>query len=326
MTPAIQSSKNTVIPVCLASDRNYIQHLAVTMASILKNKAPENTIRFYILENAFTESDRQALEQLKSITDFEIEYVQVKDKILEMFPISEKDLVTIETYFRLFIPELIPHEDKIIYMDCDIVVRHSLADLYSIDIEDNYVLGVRDIDSRGNTKRMGTKRYVNAGVLVMNSKKMREDGIYQKFVDFILNNRERIIWHDQDVIAGVLQGHTGYIPKEWNGQISRLPDNMKFSRLHDAHILHYIGKRKPWLPYQNSAFTEEYFKYLRLTPFADFERHFKKHRFMWHLLQIPVALSGLIFLKKNSRLRSHRIFKVLGMTFKQRRGLRKQKH
>ncbi|MDL2285008.1 glycosyltransferase family 8 protein [Oxalobacter sp. OttesenSCG-928-P03] len=313
-----------IIPICLASDRNYLQHLSATMASILKNKAPTDHIRFYILENAFTDSDRQILAQLKSIADCEIEYVQVKDKVIELFPLSKKDLVTIETYFRLFIPELIPNEDKIIYLDCDIIVRHSLAELYAMDPGDHYVLGVRDIDSRGNARRMGTTRYLNAGVLVMNSKKMREDGIYEKFIRYIIENKDTIVWHDQDVIAAVLEGHVGYISPVWNGQIGRLPDNMKYSRLHDARILHYIGDRKPWLPYKDATFAEEYFKYLRLTPFADYEKTYRKHRSLWHLSKVPATLAGLVFLKKTSRLRTYRTFRILGIPFKQKRKKRKK--
>lgn len=315
-----------IIPICLASDRNYVQHLSVTMASILKNKAPEDAIRFYILENTFTESDRLTLGQLRSIADFEIEYVQVQDKILEIFPISKKDLVTIESYFRLFIPELIPQEDRIIYLDCDIVVRHSLAELYVINPGNNYVLGVRDIDSRGNSKRMKVKRYINAGVMVMNSKKMRKDGIYEKFIEFILNNKEQILWHDQDVIAGVLQGYTGYISPVWNGQIGRLPVNMTFSRLHDAHILHYIGERKPWLPYKDSTFTEEYFKYLRLTPFAGFEEKFQKHRFLWRFMQIPITLAGFVFSKNTSQLRIYNTFRIFGIPIKRKRKKGQRRH
>ncbi|MCL1886853.1 MAG: glycosyltransferase family 8 protein [Betaproteobacteria bacterium] len=307
------------ISICLASDRNYLQHLSVTMASILKNKAPTDSIRFYILGNAFTESDQQILHQLRSIADFEMEYIPIKDKTLEIFPLSKKDRITIEAYFRLFIPELIPNEDRIIYLDCDIIVRNSLAELYSMNLENNYVLGVRDIDSRGNAKRLGTKRYINSGVLLMNSRKMREDGIHEKFIRYTLDNRNHIVWHDQDVIAAVLQGHIGYISPVWNGQIGRLPDNMKFSRLHDAHILHYIGDKKPWLPYKNSTFADEYFKYLKLTPFADFEKTYRKHRFLWQLSRIPVTLTNLIFLKKTSQLRSYRTFRIFGIPFKQKR-------
>ncbi|MCM1129608.1 MAG: glycosyltransferase family 8 protein [Oxalobacter formigenes] len=311
------------IAVSLASDRNYIQHLAVTLASILYNKAESDTFCFYILGNDFTEEDREKINQLKSIADFSIEYLPVKEKIINSFPISPDDLVTIETYFRLFIPDLIPKEDKVIYLDCDIVVRHSLAELYGMDCGDDYILGVRDIDSRGNRRRMGTKRYVNAGVLLMNSKKMREDRITEKFIDYILNNKSKIVWHDQDVIAGALNDRVRYISSLWNGQLSRFPKDMRFSRLHDAHILHFIGERKPWLPYKNSAFTEEYFKYLRLTPFAGFEENWRKHRLLWQAGKAILWGGELIFRKRTSPQRTYNTFRILGISFKKKKRSRR---
>ncbi|MCM1512669.1 MAG: glycosyltransferase family 8 protein [Oxalobacter formigenes] len=307
------------IPICLASDRNYIQHLSVTLASILYNKAEADLFRFYILGNDFTEEDQKKINQLKLIADFDIEYIPVREKFVNLFPITPTDRITIDAYYRLFIPDLIPGEDKVIYLDCDIVVLHSLAELYDMDIGNDYILGVRDIDSHGNRRRMGTKRYINSGVLLMNSKKMREDRIVNRFIDYILKNKARIVWHDQDVIAGALDGFVRYISPVWNGQIGRLPQDMRFSRLHEAHVLHYIGDRKPWLPYKNSAFTEEYFKYLRLTPFAGFEKTWQRHRLLWKALRGIAFLSGLVFQKKTSRLRTYNLFRILGISFRKKR-------
>lgn len=312
------------IPVCLSSDKHYVQHLSVTMASILANKAPTETLVFYILESGFTEKDYQTINALKGIHDFEVHYFPVQHKILEVFPISKKDLVTIATYFRLFIPELIPHEDRIIYLDCDIVVRHALGELYNMDFRDNYLLGVRDIDSRGNNRRMKTKRYVNAGVLLMNCKKMRQDDIYQRFIDFILTEKERIQWHDQDVIAATLDGHVGYIDSKWNGQIGRLPKDMRFSRLNETYILHYIGATKPWLPYQDAHFIEEYFKYLRLTPFANYEADYRQKRSYWRCWQYLKAMGACVFSKKTSPLRTYNTFRFLGIPIRCKRKQRRK--
>ena len=44
------------------------------------------------------------------------------------------DYISLATYYRLLIPELIPNEDRILYLDCDIIVRKSLSDLYNRDL------------------------------------------------------------------------------------------------------------------------------------------------------------------------------------------------
>lgn len=316
----MEQKEKTVIPICLAADKNYLQPLAVTMASILKNKAASDDIRFYILENTFSDSDRQLLSQLKSIADFEIEYINVQDKVLNLFPLKKKDRVSIETYFRLLIPELIPHEDRIIYLDCDIIVQNSLAKLYSIDPGEGYIMGVRDIDSRRHAKRLHTPRYINAGVLLMNSKKMREGRIIEKFIDYITVHQNNIEMHDQDVIAAVLKDHIRYIPDTWNGQVARLPVRQELSRLHHAAVLHYISHRKPWLPNKRSIMASIYFNYLRLTPFSDAEKTYRFRRFFWHISKIPSNLLKFVYSKRNSRHGTYQTIQILGIIkFKRKR-------
>lgn len=309
-----------IIPICLASDRNYIQHLSVTMASILKNKAESDSIRFYILENTFIDEDRQNLQQLKSIADFEIEYINVQDQILEICPFNENDRLSIAAYFRLFIPEIILLEDKIIYLDCDIVVRRSLAELYKIEPEEAYILAVRDTHSRKHKNRLGTKHYINSGVLLINSKKMREDRVIDQFIDFINHNRDKILWHDQDVISGTLDEHIRYISHTWNGQLWPVPFSMKYSRSYNAAILHYAGGDKPWRHDTNALMREEYFRYLKLTPFANFENDYRKKRFLWNVSRIPSRLWRLIRSKKSSTGGTYQTYFYFGIPlFKKKR-------
>jgi lipopolysaccharide biosynthesis glycosyltransferase len=312
------------IPVCLASDRNYLQHLSVTMASILKNQAAGDQTRFYILENAFTDADRQKLEQLKSIASCEIVYIPVREKILDFLPVHSERL-TVVTYYRLFIPELIQEEDKVIYMDCDVVVRHSLAEMYAMDMGEDYLLGVRDIRSRKWKKRLGLARYINAGILLMNCKKMREDRAYEKFMDYMTHHHDEIVLHDQDVMASVLKDGVRYIPDVWNAQVKRLHPYAQFSRAHNAHILHYTGHAKPWLPYKKANLAEEYFKYLRLTPFADYEKQYRSRRLLWRIMRIPSMLFRMIYSRKESWQETYREYRILGIRIRKKRRVPKEK-
>lgn len=300
-----------IIPICLASDQNYVQHLCVTMASILVNAKESDTIRFYILEQGFQDKDKIAIERLRSIRSFEIYYINVSDKILTTCPIKETDRISVATYFRLFIPELIPNEDKIIYLDCDLIVRHSLDELYQIDMAENYMLGVRDIDARLHMKRLKTKRFINGGVQLINSQKLRENHTINDFVYFINNHSDQLLTHDQDVISAVLNEKLGYIHPKWNGQLGHLPKNLKNSQLSKSYILHYIGKHKPWLPRAKSVLEEEYFKYLRLTPFADFEKQYRNKRFFYYLT--PSYWWQFIRKRKQSRLGTYQTTYYLGI-------------
>lgn len=97
--------------------------------------------------------------------------------------------------------------EKLIYLDCDIIVRHSIAKLYDIDIED-YLLGAVYHNDKLSVNNGAFKRlhipveqgYFNAGVLLINLKKWREEHIYEKSIEFLRNNSESIVNHDQDVL------------------------------------------------------------------------------------------------------------------------------
>ncbi|MDR1311343.1 MAG: glycosyltransferase family 8 protein [Burkholderiaceae bacterium] len=316
--------EKTTIPICFASDKNYLQHLAVAIASILANKAESDALRFYILENTFTDADRDALNQLKAIADFEIHYLPVKGRLLELCPVKIDNAhqhISIETYFRLFIPELIPNENKIIYLDCDVVVLCSLAELYTMDFGNHCVLGVRDIDSRINAKRMRTRRYINAGVLLMNSKRMREKSAYQQFADYIANHRETIRWHDQDVLVAVLDGHIGYVSDAWNAQIT-FEKKIRFSK--PPRIVHYVGSHKPWKPAGvNRPYADAYFRYLALTPYKDVPKPSVKRSvfsvFRRRVKTFLNPLTSLFFSRKRSAGGTYNAFRILGFRFKRRR-------
>ena len=57
--------------VLLVSDANYSAFLATTIVSILKNAAPEDRLVFHIVDSGLTQADRDSVEKLKEIRDFE---------------------------------------------------------------------------------------------------------------------------------------------------------------------------------------------------------------------------------------------------------------
>lgn len=70
--------------------------------------------------------------------------------------------------------------DKIIYLDVDTVINNDIAELYNQDIED-YELGVvRDVFIFGLRLK---KTYFNAGMLLINVKKCRETGLFDKALE-----------------------------------------------------------------------------------------------------------------------------------------------
>ena len=151
------------------------------------------------------------------------------------------------------------------------IVRCSLCDLFKTNIENNYIGGVIDIIYKENTERLNLEKYVNAGVLLINLKKWRQENIEQQLFDYTINNRKNIVWWDQDVLNVVLQNGIIYIDKKWNLQTTPYcidTDYKKYLKQNsNTAIIHYVSNDKPWQWKTQQALRKEFFRILRKTPF-----------------------------------------------------------
>lgn len=95
---------------------------------------------------------------------------KVKDKLYT------RDYYTNTTYFRLFLPELYPQYDKILYLDSDITIVGDISELYNTDMGTNLVAAAPDDIIQYNKVFqdyaelvVGVEsytKYFNAGVLI----------------------------------------------------------------------------------------------------------------------------------------------------------------
>ena len=79
------------------------------------------------------------------------------------------------TYYRILTPLFI-NSDRIINLDGETLTFSDLSEMFNLDFNDNYVLGLLDRISNG-VDYLGIKSniYICAGVTLFNLKKIRED-------------------------------------------------------------------------------------------------------------------------------------------------------
>lgn len=261
----------TDIKITLSSDNNYAQHLCVTLASILANKADDDKISAYILDGGISQKNKSKILKLLNKYEFDIKFIEIDKNLHKKFPVGKKNHVTLATYYRLLLAELCPNIDKLLYLDVDIIVKSSLQELYNTNIETYYIAGIADSQETINASRLKIQNYCNAGVLLLNLKKWREENITKKFFDWMLENENIILLHDQDVINCVLQNGMLKVDGCWNVQISKYDTSKKFVKiLSSAKIIHYIGKHKPWNTDFKQLDKKDYFKYLKLTEYKNY--------------------------------------------------------
>ncbi len=258
------------IHIVLSADDNYAKYLAVTLVSVLCNRADEDELYFHILDGGIAPESKCTIEAMVVKQGACIEFLPINQSLFssKVLNITEKDHVTQAAYYRLLIPSLIK-EERCIYMDCDIVCRASLAPIWKTDLGSSIVAAVKDIDENKQAARLNLKRYFNSGVLLMDLEAMRSEKIQDQFFHFITEQYERIVLHDQDVLNCVLHGRIHELDMTWNCQVckSRSCKVLGFHALSQtANILHYIGHRKPWCHGCRAPQRKEYWYYIKKTP------------------------------------------------------------
>ena len=285
---------SNIMNIVLASDNNFVQHCAVTIVSILQNN---DNVNIYLLTDNLNDENQIILSSLTQDLGGQLTIIKVPENLLDKLPMPKGLFahISIATYYRLFMAELLPNEvKKVIYMDCDVIVRRSLKVLWETNLT-GYAIGAiyqynEWSDKEQSWQRLNIKRdfgYFNAGVLLVNLQYWRDNDIQKMFMRFIKNNYKSIRSHDQDVLNAVLTQKTLPLRYTWNllpwlfddFSIWSFPYRDLLESIDDdienPHIVHFVNIPKPWKCGCLNPFRKEYYKYLQLTPWKSYKPKFE---------------------------------------------------
>ena len=271
--------------IAMCANNDFAAHCAATIASVLKNSANDDFFNFYIISDDFGNDTKNKFLKLKKIKDCKIYFIDFDDSGYKNFPAT--DIFPMQVYFRLKIPDLIK-EDKVLYLDSDIIVRGSLSEFYGTNIENNLLAAVEDFSSCyssfsiNRAKMWNLERYFNSGVLLMNLKYAREFNFEQKCIDFIQNNARKLVCFDQDTLNKVCENKVVFAGAEYNFQHQcKNKDVKKDYQKHKKNIkiIHFVTFKKPWYFLKSLDFVMEYYRYSFMTEF----RHEIINNFLYFL-------------------------------------------
>lgn len=279
------------IPIIFAIDDNVVVQCGVTITSLLLNAKEDTFYDFYVLYESqkLPEDCRNRLKEAFAYSkQCSINFVEVVEDYSDVNVIGET--LTVATYYRLSIPSLFPQFEKVIYADIDMIFQQDLSELYQSSLLHNELLAaVLDlaIDDKFYfpstfPQKIGktVKDYFNAGFLVMNLKRMREENVMEEF-----NRHAKIKYdqNDQDVLNVVCNGRVQILPSMYNFQLNHFSNYMwgrktseiQFGELFKHATLHYTWKHKPWNSLECVAY-DTWWHYYKMSPFYDDMVYFKR--------------------------------------------------
>ena len=164
------------------------------------------------------------------------------------------------TFARYFIPDFVT-EDKVLYLDSDLIVTGDLTDLFELDLGENYLGAARSCFGAG----VG----FNAGVLLINNKKWKSETIRQKLIELTEKEHENVKEGDQSILNMLFKDQYSLLEDKYNFQIGF--DAGAAEKNHAfifeipltplPKILHYISPDKPWKQFSVGRLREEWWKY-----------------------------------------------------------------
>ena len=287
IAPVFQG-KNTV-PVVFSSNQKFVPVLAVMVQSVIEHASENYNYDLIILTQDIDSTYEERLQSMvKDAANIQLRVVNVKEYFEDYTLYTEnRESITVETYFRLVIPQLMPDYDKVLYLDGDMVANADLAELFETDLGNCLVGASADCDSIG-VCHMGNPaleeyrrdvlklkypdRYFCAGMLVMNLKRFREKFDAEELLKLAASYNWR--QHDQDVLNMVCNEEVKLISIAWDllrdaGHNRYMPKEMYEDFLQaeaEPKIIHYGGMRKPWI-YFDVERGEYFWRYAGKTPF-----------------------------------------------------------
>lgn len=278
-----------IVPIVFCFDENFILPARVCITSLLVNADESTFYDIFILHADNCNLEKAGFESLHSFGNCNIQFRKVGNQFNGSFVIRG---ITIASYYRLLIPQLIPEYDKIIYADVDMIFRMDLSEMYDTDISSVHVAGVpdygillceKDVEYVENILHLSNvNKYIQGGLLLLNSKKMREDNLLQ---DFIRLSRKQFTYQDQDLLNLVCEKTKILLPMKYNVTLSifyhsfydcnkLLNLQSEYASLNDILSIgniHYNGP-KPWIKYCPNF--DIWWEYYRKSPNFDHKFYF----------------------------------------------------
>ena len=263
--------------VC-ATDDNYVPLCGIMLTSLFENNRDSHVV-VYILTKGITKKNRSKFNKLLHDRryDAEIHICEINDDYLTHCPIRKGDHISLAAYYRFLIPVALPaNVDKVLYLDCDLLINNSLRNLYATDIDEVAIAASEDLADallmQKNIARLGypvSWSYFNSGVMLINVSYWRQHGIIDILFEYVSVNGDNCLYHDQDVLNAVLGNQKKIIPYKYNfSQFTLGFDQAVKSKLfQEAPVIIHYTAAKPWDWYlPNYPFKKRWEFYKSISP------------------------------------------------------------
>ena len=258
-----------MIPIVFSVSNFFVPYFSVCLHSLLQHINSSQDYIIYILEQNISDANKTKLKKAIKTPNVKLEFVDFSSKIKDHKFILHSH-VTVETFFKLYIPLIFSSYPKILFCDADIIFNADPAQLFQINIGNhklaatpcnlwNGIINHNPQAYKYTIDTLGIKNintYFQGGVIIFNNKQINKTNIQELLS---LAEAESYICLDQDVLNKYFQNDIFLLDSKWNYETSQKTfreESIPFmdkehkqqwtTAAQSPFIIHYSGKEKPW--------------------------------------------------------------------------------
>jgi lipopolysaccharide biosynthesis glycosyltransferase len=262
----VRIHEDNTIPIVFCFDRPFGRYASVAIASALIHA--DAYYKIYCIFSGAANEFPIEIDRLCERFRCELHKIYVSPDSFSSWKFDPRTHFAPSVYYRLLIPELVP-EDRVLYLDSDMVVTVGLMDLYSISLNGNWVGG--SLDPKGRvTSRIrisADEPYLNSGMLLIDVSAFRTHLPPAKILQVYQENEHDIESPDQCLINKLCEGRKLVIDSRWNFQLHGEgvdKADVLIAASNGRGIVHFSGPLKPWLEWAPAAHSKLWFQYAKV--------------------------------------------------------------
>lgn len=284
-----------ILNISCGAEGSYVAHSAAMLHSVIAANRDDEVHIHYLHGPELSPAWQEGLTRMVVTAGAALSFLEVPDAWCEGLP--TEGFTRKATWYRIFLPQLLPEVDRVLYLDADAIVIESIRSLWELDLSRHYLAAVTNVFEPHFAHRpeslglAGPEVYFNAGVLLMNLALMRRDDSTQALLAYAARAR-KLLWRDQDALNVVLGHRRLPLHPRWNcmNSVMLFPWSAEVfgaDAVHDARarpaIRHFEGPgvNKPWQYLCTLDDRELYFRHRRQTPWPKARIEGRTPRNVW---------------------------------------------
>ena len=276
---------NDRVVVSLTFDSNYVAPASAVIRSCLITTGGPSLQFEVIHDESLTSHDRRELTSMCRDVGADINLHLMDERRLRGLPAVDRFGSIV--WWRLVLPDLLEHVDRVLYLDCDTLVLSSLHPLWREALRTSPLAAVANVIEprmREHVAGLGIEYpggFFNAGVLLFQLDRMREEGASQELLNYAVSHQKALPWNDQDVLNVIFKGRWHALHPRWNAQnnlwgwrdwaIDVFGAQLVDEAVSAPAIRHFEGPNvaKPWHYLCPAPHRDAYLEILAQTPWAN---------------------------------------------------------